>query len=80
MVAWDRNKVVNSKSNLEGAELKSFDLSGLDLSKANLISANLVSANLKEVSLVGANLFSVKAMRADFSCLLYTSPSPRDRG
>ena len=30
MVAWDRNKVVDSKSNLEGAELKGMDLSGLD--------------------------------------------------
>ena len=62
MTTWNRDKVAESKNNLEGAELKGIDLSGLDLNKANLISAILVSANLQGISLIGANLSAKKVI------------------
>ena len=51
---------------LRGADLRKAYLSGADLTKAAMYKANLHRAKLRQTVLVK-------------TCLLYTSPSPRDR-
>ena len=68
---------------LSGAKLGKANLNGADLSSANLSDADLTEARLRRAILKGASLGGATLTGADLSgatwtCLLYTSPSPRD--
>ena len=84
--------IVGPKVDLSGADLSDVNLTGMDLSEVNLSNADLSGATLTNVESRGiegtpSTLPEGYQISGGFIlgpdvnlCLLYTSPSPRDRG
>ena len=72
----DLTGVILRHVSLVGADLSGAKLYGVDLRQADLYQANLEDAVLDGVDLRDAVMEDVNLN----NCLLYTSPSPRDRG
>ena len=70
--------VTITSARLWRADLRNANLRGAVLDGARLVTTNLEGANLSGASLRGANLDRANLTRANITCLLYTSPSPRD--
>jgi len=81
-------QILKGNRYFDNQDLSRLSLAGIDLSKTgmhstNLDSANLSKANLNDAFLVSTSLNDANIRDANMSgikiCLLYTSPSPRDR-